>query len=137
MGGHSSGLFSGTIGQITIRNVSGFGIDTRTGTTGSSTLHNPVLEATRVGSALKDDAYHAFPDIVDNWAGYARGFSITGGDGKSRMLYQLAGSLNGAPGVFEWIVDPVSSSVTHRLFIPGGKVTGRPNQRPRRGRKDD
>ncbi|MGO5136351.1 hypothetical protein ACTQ31_06380 [Clostridium butyricum] len=25
-------------------------------------------------------------------------------------------------GVFEWVVDPTTKTVTHRTFIPGGKV---------------
>jgi hypothetical protein len=41
-------------------------------------------------------------------------------------LSQIKGSNNGVDGVFEWIVD--EGNVTHRRFIPGGQVTGRPNQ---------
>lgn len=26
-------------------------------------------------------------------------------------------------GVFEWVVDPTTNTVTHKTFIPGGKVT--------------
>ncbi|KHD13466.1 hypothetical protein [Clostridium butyricum] len=58
-------------------------------------------------------------------------------------LYQIEGSIvkyktnfdkvkNNAPemrqtkeimdGVFEWVVDPTTKTVTHRTFIPGGKV---------------
>ncbi|MEI3613058.1 hypothetical protein [Pseudogracilibacillus sp. SO30301A] len=31
-------------------------------------------------------------------------------------------------GVFEWVVDPTTNTVTYRTFIPGGKVTGKINQ---------
>lgn len=37
---------------------------------------------------------------------------------------------NGKKGVFEWIYDS-SKGVTHRRFIPNGKITGRPNSRGR------
>ncbi|KOS60618.1 hypothetical protein AN161_22425 [Lysinibacillus sp. FJAT-14222] len=64
-------------------------------------------------------------------------------------LYQIEGSVvkyetqyvkvkNNAPemsqtkktidGVFEWVVDPTTDTVTHRTFIPGQKVTGKINQ---------
>lgn len=129
MGGHSSGgLFSGTVGDRTT--VDSFSI-TLNHLTGSEPVSNPVTDSIRTGSALKPDAHHAFPDIVDNYAGYASRFTITGGDGKERMLLQLEGSLNGVPGVFEWIVDPdPSRGVTHRRFISHGIITGKPNQRP-------
>lgn len=66
-------------------------------------------------------------------ADYASSFTIVGGDGKERTLLQLEGSLNGAPGIFERIVDPDESrGVTHRRFIRGGTITGKPNQRPKR-----
>lgn len=45
-------------------------------------------------------------------------------------LRQIEGSNNGIGGVFEWIVD--QGNVTHRRFIPGGKVTGLPNQVPKK-----
>jgi RHS repeat-associated protein len=87
----------------------------------------------RVGSALKTDAQHAFPDVVDNFATEGSKFSIpTKGPGgvvvRNSELFQVEGSLNGKSGVFEWIVD--QGDMTHRRFIPGGKVTGYPNQVP-------
>src|ERR1019366_3391268 len=57
---------------------------------------NPLDGLPRVGSALKKDPYHAFPDIVDNYAGGATGTPLRSGV----MLYQLLGSLNGNDGRF-------------------------------------
>lgn len=100
-----------------------------TGGSGSTGLvSSPVLGKTRVGSALKTDPHHAFPDIIDNYAGCGQHFPLVGGDGIERDLYQVEGSLNGESGIFEWIVD--GDKVTHRRFIPGGHITGLPNQRP-------
>ncbi len=90
-----------------------------------------LSQATRVGSALKSDAFHRSVSwVVDNPA--AQRFTITGGDGVQRALYQLPGELNGKPGVFEWIVDDSSGNpvITHQRFITGGGVTGYPNQVP-------
>lgn len=89
----------------------------------------------RAGSALKADLNHAFPDVVDNFARDGTRFSIpTRGPGgqvvRNSELFQVEGSLNGKDGVFEWIVD--QGSMTHRRFIPGGTVTGFPNQVPGR-----
>jgi len=96
-------------------------------------LQHPVLDGDRVGNANKLDFHHAFPDLIDNFSRDAQQFSIpTKGEGgvivRNSNLYQLEGSLNGTNGVFEWIVD--QGSITHRRFIPGGKVTGKPNQIP-------
>ena len=97
----------------------------------ASKVGNPLEGLPRTGSALKADPYHAFPDIIDNSVTAAEKFSlpIKGPGGqvvRSGDLYQVAGSLNKESGVFEWIVD--AGSVTHRRFIPGGTVTGFPNQ---------
>jgi hypothetical protein len=96
-------------------------------------IENLVLGLPRAGSANKIDPTHSFPDIVDNYVGSATKFEIpTKGPGgavvRQSDLYQIEGSLNGKPGVFEWIVD--QSNVTHRRFIPNGQTTGYPNQVP-------
>lgn len=129
MGGHSDfDLFFGTEGSMR------FDVDL-TSLFGSPVAgENPVVNAIRTGSALKADPDHAFPDIVDNFAGLAERFAIEGGDGKVRLLLQLKGSLNGIPGIFEWIVDPDESlGVVHRRFIRHGRITGKPNSNPRKG----
>jgi filamentous hemagglutinin len=46
-------------------------------------------------------------------------------------LRQLEGSYNGKNGIFEWIID--NNQVTHRRFIPNGKITGYPNQLVKKG----
>ena len=92
------------------------------------TIKNQIVESKRSGSALKTDSHHSFNDIVDNYAGKSQRFEIKGGDKKTRSLYQIEGSLNGKKGIFEWILDP-EKGVTHRRFIPNGKITGKPNSR--------
>ena len=92
---------------------------------------SPISGLPRTGSALKGDANHAFPDLVDNFVADAQTFLIpTKGPGgaivRYSRLFQLGGSLRGDRGVFEWIVD--QGAVTHRRFIIGGSVTGFPNQ---------
>jgi hypothetical protein len=116
--------------------------------TGKAIKH-PVLDNPRVGSALKDDFYHKFDDIIDNYARDAQRFDLPNKKGHMDSLYQIEGSMvkydtkyikvkNNAPkmvqnkqtvnGVFEWVVDPTTNTVTHRTFIPNGKVTGKINQ---------
>lgn len=92
------------------------------------------MSSSRVGSANKiPDGQHGFNDIIDNYSAIAKTFRIpTKGPGgqvtRYSELMQIEGSNNGISGVFEWIVD--QEKVTHRRFIPGGKVTGHPNQIP-------
>jgi filamentous hemagglutinin len=66
--------------------------------------------------------------VVDNPA--AQQFTIKGGDGVARELYQLPGELNGKSGVFEWMIDRSGTNpvIRHQRFIPGGSITGYPNQ---------
>lgn len=99
-------------------------------------INNPVSGSPRIGSATKvPDGQHGFNDIVDNYAAHAYTFDIpTKGLGgevvRTSKLYQIEGSNNGKMGVFEWIVD--NGNITHRRFIPNGKVTGTPNQVPKK-----
>ncbi len=95
-------------------------------------VENSVNLGTRTGSAAykslsATDEQHFFSNIIDNYATYAQKFSIKGGDKIVRDLFQIEGSLNGKSGIFEWMVEN-GSDVSHRRFIPGGKVTGTPNQ---------
>ena len=85
----------------------------------SAPISNDIVNLPRAGSALKLDPYHAFPDIVDNYAGLATKSSISNG-----TLYQLKGALNGTAGSFEWIVQ--NQEVTHRMFVSGGEINGIP-----------
>jgi len=102
------------------------------GKVGAKAIDNSVIGRPRVGSANKlPDGQHGFNDIIDNYAGDAAKFEIpTKGPGgevvRVSELRQIKGSNNGVGGIFEWIVD--EGNVTHRRFIPGGQVTGLPNQ---------
>jgi len=100
--------------------------------TTTATEEVPALSRVeRVGSALKDDPFHRSASwVVDEPA--AQRFAITGGDGVQRTLYQLPGEVNGKPGVFEWVLDTSGGQpvINHQRFIPGGQVTGVPNQVP-------
>jgi hypothetical protein len=83
----------------------------------------------RVGSGLKNDVSHRAAAWMANAPG-KRAFTIVGNDGVTRTLYQVEHSLNGTQGVFEWVVEWSGDRqvITHERFIPGGKVTGVPNQ---------
>jgi len=52
-----------------------------------------------------------------------RHFTIRGGDGVYRNLYQVKGQLNGKDGAFEYIVDLVKG-ITHQRFKAGRGITG-------------
>ena len=67
---------------------------------------------------------HGFNDIIDNYAGQAKKTTLSNG----ASLYQIEGSMNGTVGRFEWIVDPKLGGVSHRMFIPNGKITGVPTK---------
>lgn len=111
-------------------------VDKATNTEVTKGIDNSVIGKPRTGSANKlPDGQHGFNDIIDNYAGDAAKFDIpTRGPGgkvvRTSELRQIEGSNNGVDGVFEWIVD--QGNVTHRRFIPGGTVTGLPNQNPKK-----
>ena len=81
----------------------------------NNSIINDISSLPRTGSALKTDPYHSFPDVVDNYAGYAEKAPISNG-----TIYQIEGSLNGVSGRFEWITQ--NNAVTHRMFVEGGGI---------------
>jgi RHS repeat-associated protein len=78
-----------------------------------------------IKSADLSDWKHSFSNIVENFGDDATRFDLVGADGVRRDLYQLEGSLNGKPGVFEWIIDE-GGEMTHRFFKERGEVNGVP-----------
>jgi RHS repeat-associated protein len=98
-----------------------------------------LLSAEPVGSALKGagpfspgtfgrniDLSHAAPTFARDMVSEGQMFTIRGGDSVHRNLTQVAGEVNGKPGIFEYIVGP--EGLTHQRFIAGGRITGYPNQ---------
>lgn len=74
-------------------------------------LHKKVLDQLR----LKD--YHAFPRIVENFAGDGVVTALRGGDGIVRQQLEIHGVYRGVEGVFRFIRD-VDRTITHRMFHP-------------------
>jgi Pretoxin HINT domain len=97
----------------------------------ASLLADEISGSARSGTALaKGDAYHRSASFVSTEQMAAgRAFTIKGGDGAQRNLLQTSGGMNGQKGVFEYIFDPGTKTVTHQVFYPGGTITGAPNFR--------
>jgi len=63
-----------------------------------------------------NDLYHAFPKNVDGFADfYGKVRTITGGDGKTYQILEIAGSYGGKTGTFEYIKD-MDGVINHRFF---------------------
>jgi hypothetical protein len=92
------------------------------------TLAQRIIAAERTGSGLKADASHrAAGFLSEAQLNAGTSFTIRGGDDVARELLQTPGGMNGKSGIFEYILDP-TKGVTHQRFIPGGGITGTPNQ---------
>jgi hypothetical protein len=109
------GVAGDTVSTIIANDKDSFSVNS-----GKVEIKNDILDSVRTGSALKVDQYHAFNDVIDNYAGMAIKTNI----GNNATLYQLEGSLNGTAGRFEWIIQ--NCNTTHRMFVPGGTMNGVP-----------
>ncbi|WP_235509186.1 hypothetical protein [Terrabacter sp. Soil810] len=84
-----------------------------------------IRRAQPSGSALKSDPLHRSGSwVVEDVAEKATVFMLVGGDGVSRTLVQMPGSVNGVAGRFEWILE--QDRITHQLFVRDGRITGVP-----------
>lgn len=81
-----------------------------------------IVNADRVGSALKNDKYHrAARWLTEKMLSKGSVFKLSNG----RILLQVKGKLDGVSGVFEYIIDELGR-VCHETFKKG-VVNGKPN----------
>ncbi|MBQ7362822.1 MAG: hypothetical protein IJW48_00055 [Clostridia bacterium] len=115
---HGSYYFSGrgTIGRYSAKfSIGGYGSVTVTDDMAKkSDTIKKIYWMQKTGSASKKGTHHSsFPNIVDNYAGYATKFNI-----KNGTLYQIKGAYRGVDGRFEWIKQ--NGYITHRMFVEEG-----------------
>jgi RHS repeat-associated protein len=71
----------------------------------------------KVLEQMDQDIYHGFPSLVDTLPTAGDAAPLAGADGVTRTIVRLAGSINGVPGDYEWLIDE-DSSINHRMFNP-------------------
>ena len=79
----------------------------------NSTMYSRKVQ---VQMSTRADKHHAFPLIVDNYAGRGTLKNFVGDDGIARQRLQIQGSLNGKEGYFDYIIEP-TGIINHRQFI--------------------
>ena len=64
-----------------------------------------------------DDPFHSFPKKIDDYAKKHGKVTVrTGSDGKTYHWLEIPGKVNGTPGTFEYIKNPVTNEINHRYF---------------------
>ena len=61
------------------------------------------------------DLNHAFPAIIDTFFNKGSSQLIKGGDGVTRKIIRIHGSINNTEGFFEYIIEP-NGLCNHRFF---------------------